>query len=73
MAPFCDFLQTQGSSLLSRRLVLGGAGMMVAFPLAYSIILPALYLPVIVMLLGPVGPSLRTRRRHVTNDAAPSN
>src|SRR3979411_3179562 len=35
-------------------LVLGGAGMMVAFPLAYSIILPALYLPVIVMLLALV-------------------
>src|SRR6202022_4792490 len=35
-------------------LVLGGTGMMVAFPLAYSIILPALYLPVIVMLLALV-------------------
>ena len=35
-------------------LVLGGAGMMVAFPLASSIILPALYLPVIFMLLALV-------------------
>jgi cytochrome d ubiquinol oxidase subunit II len=35
-------------------LVLGGAGMMVAFSLAYSIILPAVYLPVIIMLLAPV-------------------
>ena len=35
-------------------LVLGGAGLMVAFPLAYSIILPAFYLPVIVMLLSLV-------------------
>src|SRR5258707_1870046 len=35
-------------------LALGGAGMMVAFPLAYSIILPALYLPIIIMLLGLV-------------------
>ena len=34
--------------------MLGGAGMMVAFPLAYSIILPALYLPVIFMLLALV-------------------
>jgi cytochrome d ubiquinol oxidase subunit II len=34
--------------------VLGGAGMLVVFPLAYSIILPALYLPVIVMLLALV-------------------
>src|SRR4029453_3069800 len=35
-------------------LVLGGAGLMVAFPLAYAIILPALYLPVIIMLLALV-------------------
>jgi cytochrome bd ubiquinol oxidase subunit II len=34
--------------------VLGGAGLMVAFPLAYSIILPAFYLPVIIMLLALV-------------------
>jgi cytochrome d ubiquinol oxidase subunit II len=33
-------------------LVLGGAGLLVAFPLAYSVIMPALYIPVIVMLLG---------------------
>lgn len=33
-------------------LVLGGGGMMAAFPLAYSIILPALYAPIIAMLLG---------------------
>jgi hypothetical protein len=35
--------------------VLGGAGLMVTFPLAYSIILPALYLPVIIMLLALIG------------------
>jgi cytochrome d ubiquinol oxidase subunit II len=46
VAPFWDGNETW--------LVLGGAGMMVAFPLAYSIILPALYLPVIVMLLSLV-------------------
>ncbi|MEO8417103.1 MAG: cytochrome d ubiquinol oxidase subunit II [Methylophilaceae bacterium] len=33
-------------------LVLGGAGLFAAFPLAYSIILSALYLPLIFMLLG---------------------
>jgi cytochrome bd ubiquinol oxidase subunit II len=44
VAPFWDGNETW--------LVLGGAGMMVAFPLAYSIILPALYLPVFVMLLA---------------------
>jgi cytochrome d ubiquinol oxidase subunit II len=46
IAPFWDGNETW--------LVLGGAGMMVAFPLAYSIILPALYLPVIIMLLALV-------------------
>ena len=33
-------------------LVLGGGGLMAAFPLAYAIILPALYAPIIVMLLA---------------------
>jgi cytochrome d ubiquinol oxidase subunit II len=33
-------------------LVLGGGGLLAAFPLAYAIILPALYAPMIAMLLG---------------------
>src|SRR3712207_4445593 len=33
-------------------LVLGGGGMMAVFPLAYATILPALYMPLILMLLG---------------------
>lgn len=33
-------------------LVLGGGGLFAAFPLAYAIILPALYAPIIAMLLG---------------------
>jgi hypothetical protein len=33
-------------------LVLGGAGLMAAFPLAYSVILSALHLPLVFMLLG---------------------
>lgn len=33
-------------------LVLGGAGLLAAFPLAYSVILSALYLPLIFMLVG---------------------
>ena len=33
-------------------LVLGGAALMAAFPLAYSVILSALYLPLVLMLLG---------------------
>ncbi len=44
VAPFWDGNETW--------LVLGGGGLMMAFPLAYSILLPALYIPVIVMLLG---------------------
>ena len=35
-------------------LVMGGGGLMAAFPLAYAIILPALYAPMIAMLLGLV-------------------
>jgi cytochrome bd-type quinol oxidase subunit 2 len=35
-------------------LVLGGAGLLVAFPMAYAVIMPALYLPLIVMLLALV-------------------
>jgi cytochrome bd ubiquinol oxidase subunit II len=33
-------------------LVLGGGGLFAVFPLAYSIIMPALYAPIVVMLLG---------------------
>ena len=35
-------------------LVLGGGGLLAAFPLAYAIVLPALYAPIIAMLLGLV-------------------
>jgi cytochrome d ubiquinol oxidase subunit II len=44
IAPFWDGNETW--------LVLGGGGLLVAFPRAYGVIMPALYLPVIVMLLG---------------------
>lgn len=44
IAPFWDGNETW--------LVLGGGGLLVAFPLAYSILLPAFYMPIIVMLLG---------------------
>lgn len=33
-------------------LVLGGGGLMAAFPLAYAILMPALYVPIIAMLIG---------------------
>jgi cytochrome d ubiquinol oxidase subunit II len=35
-------------------LVLGGGGLLAAFPLAYAIVLPALYMPLIVMLIALV-------------------
>lgn len=43
VAPFWDGNETW--------LVLGGGGLFAAFPLAYAIIMPALYIPVILMLL----------------------
>jgi cytochrome d ubiquinol oxidase subunit II len=46
IAPFWDGNETW--------LVMGGAGLLVAFPAAYAIIMPALYVPVIVMLLALV-------------------
>ena len=44
IAPFWDGNETW--------LVFGGGGLFAAFPLAYSIVMPALYVPVILMLLG---------------------
>ena len=44
IAPFWDGNETW--------LILGGGGLFAAFPLAYAIIMPALYIPVILMLLG---------------------
>lgn len=44
IAPFWDGNETW--------LVLGGGGMFAAFPLAYSVLLPAFYIPIILMLLG---------------------
>ena len=44
IAPFWDGNETW--------LVLGGGGLFAAFPLAYAVLMPALYVPVILMLLG---------------------
>jgi cytochrome d ubiquinol oxidase subunit II len=44
IAPFWDGNETW--------LILGGGGLFAAFPLAYAILMPAFYLPVILMLLG---------------------
>ena len=50
-------------------LVLGGGGLLAVFPLAYAIILPALYMPLIVMLLALVfrGVAFEMRFRQDTN------
>ncbi|MFW6297980.1 MAG: cytochrome d ubiquinol oxidase subunit II [Desulfosalsimonas sp.] len=44
VAPFWDGNETW--------LVLGGGGLLAAFPLAYAVLMPAFYMPVIFMLLG---------------------
>lgn len=44
VAPFWDGNETW--------LVLGGGGLLAAFPLAYAILMPAFYIPIIMMLLG---------------------
>ncbi len=46
IAPFWDGNETW--------LVLGGGGLFAAFPLAYAVLMPALYIPIITMLLGLV-------------------
>ncbi|HEY5362944.1 MAG TPA: cytochrome d ubiquinol oxidase subunit II [Aestuariivirga sp.] len=45
-------------------LVLGGGGLLAAFPLAYAIILPALYAPLIAMLLGLILRGVAFEFRH---------
>ncbi len=58
-------------------LVLGGAGLFAAFPLAYSVVLSALYLPIIFMLVGLIFRGVAfefrfkasDRRRHVWDKA----
>ncbi|CAO3451347.1 Cytochrome d ubiquinol oxidase subunit II (EC 1.10.3.-) [Azospirillum argentinense] len=46
VAPVWDFNETW--------LILGGAGLFAAFPIAYAIVLPAMYLPLLVMLIALV-------------------
>ncbi|HZP19925.1 MAG TPA: cytochrome d ubiquinol oxidase subunit II [Bauldia sp.] len=57
VAPFWDGNETW--------LVLGGGGLWVAFPRAYAVIMPALYLPVIVMLLALIFRGVSFEFRHV--------
>src|SRR5438445_7606983 len=59
IAPFWDGNETW--------LVLGGGGLLVAFPQAYAVIMPALYLPVFVMLLALVFRGVAFEFRTVAN------
>src|SRR2546430_4944568 len=59
IAPFWDGNETW--------LVLGGGGLWVAFPRAYAVVMPALYLPVIVMLLGLIFRGVTFEFRTVAN------
>ena len=63
IAPFWDGNETW--------LVLGGGGLWVAFPHAYAIIMPALYLPVIVMLLALVFRGVSFEFRAVADTSKP--
>ena len=58
IAPFWDGNETW--------LVLGGGGLWVAFPQAYAIVMPAFYLPVIVMLLALIFRGVSFEFRHVS-------
>jgi cytochrome bd ubiquinol oxidase subunit II len=57
VAPFWDGNETW--------LVLGGGGLWVAFPQAYAVIMPGLYLPVIIMLLALIFRGVSFEFRHV--------
>ena len=59
IAPFWDGNETW--------LVMGGVGLLVAFPLAYAIIMPAFYIPVILMLIGLVFRGVSFEFRGIAN------
>ncbi|MGH6768064.1 MAG: cytochrome d ubiquinol oxidase subunit II [Xanthobacteraceae bacterium] len=63
IAPFWDGNETW--------LVLGGAGLWVAFPRAYAVIMSALYLPVIVMLLALVFRGVAFEFRAIARSSKP--
>lgn len=48
-------------------LVLGGGGLLAVFPLAYAVLMPALYMPVIAMLLGLIFRGVAFEFRFKTN------
>jgi cytochrome bd ubiquinol oxidase subunit II len=62
IAPFWDGNETW--------LVLGGAGLFAAFPLAYTTLLPAFYIPIILMLLGLIMRGVAFEFRFKANENA---
>ena len=58
VAPFWDGNETW--------LVLGGGGLFAVFPLAYAVVMPALYAPIIAMLLGLIFRGVAFEYRHRT-------
>lgn len=50
-------------------LVLGGAGLLAAFPIAYSVVLSALYMPLILMLIGLIFRGVAFEFRFKASDA----
>jgi cytochrome d ubiquinol oxidase subunit II len=58
VAPIWDFNETW--------LVLGSVGLMAAFPLAFAIIIPAVYFPVLFMLIGLIGRGVAFEFRHLS-------
>jgi cytochrome d ubiquinol oxidase subunit II len=57
VAPIWDFNETW--------LILGGGGLLAVFPLAFAIIMPAVYFPILVMLLGLLFRGVAFEFRHV--------
>jgi cytochrome d ubiquinol oxidase subunit II len=60
VAPIWDFNETW--------LILGGGGLFAAFPLAFAIIIPAVYFPILFMLLGLIFRGVAFEFRHLAGD-----
>jgi cytochrome d ubiquinol oxidase subunit II len=59
VAPIWDFNETW--------LVLGGVGLLAAFPLAFAIVIPAVYFPILLMLIGLIFRAVAFEFRHLSN------
>lgn len=58
VAPIWDFNETW--------LVLGGVGLLAAFPLAFAIVIPAVYFPILFMLIGLIFRAVAFEFRHLS-------